>query len=60
MHHPIDYLHYAAVIFIGLAMLCSFIILAYSSQDIKKYSFNTWQFPMLLALFIDGILFLNK
>ena len=49
-------IHFFSVICIGLSMVLSFIVLIYAVQNSKLKSFSTWQFPMLLALFFDGIL----
>ncbi len=38
---------------LGIATLLSFILLVYCI--ITKTEVNTWQFPMLLALFLDSI-----
>ena len=54
MDNRILNIHYLAVMFTGLAMFCSFIIMIHAVHNLKLRSFNTWQFPMLLALFFDG------
>jgi len=58
----IVYLHYLIVFFIGLSLLLSLFIFIYSLTNKQNINnFNTWQFPMLLALFLDGVLVLyNK
>ena len=55
----IIYIHYVTLVLIFLAALCSFFIMTFSiGNSFIKY-YNTWQFPMLLALLLDGI-FLRK
>jgi hypothetical protein len=50
------YVHYFTLLFIVLALFLSFIVMIYSVKNSKLQYFNTWQFPMLLALFLDGII----
>lgn len=53
------YIHYLTLLFIVLALFFSFIVMIYSVKHSKLQYFNTWQFPMLLALFLDGIISLK-
>ena len=53
-------LYYLTVIFIGLALISSFIIIIHCVKDSNIHVFNTWQFPMLLALFFDAVIVLLK
>jgi hypothetical protein len=56
LNSVIHYIHYLSVIFIGLAMVLSFIVLIHAVKNSKMKNFSTWQFPMLLALFFDGVI----
>jgi len=59
--NTLGYLHYLIVFFIGVSLLLSLFIFLYSLQHNKSINnFNTWQFPMLLALFFDGLLVLHN
>lgn len=49
----IRYVHYANNLFILIAVILSVIVLVYSYS--KEYEINTWQFPMILAMFLDAI-----
>lgn len=57
---PLMYFYYLTVIFIGLALISSLIIVVHCVRDSNVHVFNTWQFPMLLALFFDAIVVLIK
>jgi hypothetical protein len=46
-------IHYANTLFIFTALILSIILLIYSYTN--AYQINTWQFPMILAMFLDGI-----
>ena len=48
------------LMFIALATLCSFVIMVFSIGNSSVRFFNTWQFPMLLALLLDGIFVLGN
>ena len=48
-------LYYLTVIFIGLALISSFIIIIHCVRDSNIHVFNTWQFPMLLAILTEAI-----
>lgn len=58
-------LHFLLIIILGVSLIISILILVYtimhnsnySEQNMKKLAFNSWQFPMLLALFIESIVF---
>ena len=57
----LEYIHYFILILIFIAAICSAYVMTYSitnyslgNSKIKYY--NTWQFPMLLALLLDGFL----
>ncbi len=49
----IRYVHYANNLFIFTAVILSIILLIYSYNN--EYEINTWQFPMILAMFLDAI-----
>lgn len=52
--------HFLLIIFLGITVLLSFYILVMNiifKDKSLRTSFNTWQFPMLLALFLDSIIF---
>jgi hypothetical protein len=53
------YIHYLTLLFIVLALFLSLIVMVYAVKHSKLQFFNTWQFPMLLALFLDGIVSLK-
>lgn len=55
----IVYIHYLTLLFIVLALFLSFIVMVHAVKNSKLQYFNTWQFPMLLALFLDGIVSLK-
>lgn len=59
MKIDILYVHYFTIICMVLALFSSFIVMIYSVKHSKLQYFNTWQFPMLLALFLDGIISLK-
>jgi hypothetical protein len=49
----IRYIHYANTLFIFIALILSLIVLVYSYSN--EYEINTWQFPVLIAVFLDTI-----
>jgi hypothetical protein len=53
------YIHYLTLLFIVLALFFSLIVMVYAVKHSKLQFFSTWQFPMLLALFLDGIVSLH-
>jgi len=53
-------MYYLSVVFIGLALISSLIIMLNCVQDSNLHNFNSWQFPMLLALFFDACIVLYK
>ena len=50
----IDYVQSGIQCILGVTVILSFILLIYCIYT--KQDVNTWQFPMLLALFLDSIL----
>ncbi len=50
------YVHYFILLFIALALFLSFFVMIHSVKNSKLQYFNTWQFPMLLALLLDGFI----
>lgn len=56
----LERLYYLTTVLIGIALISSFIILIHCVRDSQMNTFNTWQFPMLLALFFDSILVIIK
>lgn len=53
----IDFANNIIIISLLIALICSFYILMYNTvlkNKSNRYLFNTWQFPMLLALFFDA------
>jgi uncharacterized membrane protein YqjE len=57
---PVMNLYYLTVLFIGFALISSFVIVIHCVRDSNVHVFNTWQFPMLLALFFDAVVVLIK
>lgn len=57
---PMMNLYYLTILFIGLALVTSFIIVIHCVRHSNIHVFNTWQFPMLLALFFDAVVVLFK
>lgn len=55
----IIYVQYFTLFFITMALFLSFFIMIHSVKNSKLQYFNTWQFPMLLALLLDGIISLK-
>jgi hypothetical protein len=53
------YIHYLTLLFIVLALFFSLIVMIYAVKNSNLQFFSTWQFPMLLALFLDGIVSLK-
>lgn len=53
-------LYYLTVASIGFALILSFIIILHCVKDSNIHLVNTWQFPMLLALFFDAVIVLIK
>ena len=56
----LERLYYLTTALIGIALISSFIVLIHCVRDSQIHVFNTWQFPMLLALFFDSILVIIK
>lgn len=60
-------LHLFLIVTLGLSLCISVMILTYtvmhntnfSEQNMQRLAFNSWQFPMLLALFTESIVFYN-
>lgn len=59
-------LHYFLIIVLGFALCISILILSYTimhnnatgtTNNAKRIALNSWQFPMLLALFIESVVF---
>ncbi len=53
------YIHYFTLISIVFALFFSFFVMIHAVKNSKLQYYNTWQFPMLLALFLDGIMTLK-
>jgi hypothetical protein len=57
-----DIVHWVLVFSLFIALICSFIIfiqIIIIRNKTHKKLFNTWQFPTLLAIFIDAIYYTN-
>lgn len=50
------YIHYLAILSIALALFFSFVIMVYAIRSKRLKEFNSWQFPMLLALLFDAVM----
>lgn len=51
-------LNYVLLLTLFISLIFSIIVTTLSIYNNKVNSFNTWQFPMLLALFGDQLFFL--
>ena len=52
MNKMFQYVHYANNSILFITAILTFILLVYSLTN--NYEINTWQFPMMMAMFLDG------
>lgn len=56
----LERLYYLTTALIGIALISSFFIIIHCVRNSNIHVFNTWQFPMLLALFFDSMIVIIK